>query len=153
MSAEQNIPQETQLPNAPLPEATGSDAVNPMPSKLDEKLEERVIDKPMDVAESESAAGKKRERSGEEKGTGLDLEKQQLEQGSKEEENKDNDSDKNVDLEKKDELIGQDKLEQPVSKKPKLDEESTPDAADADANKALGAPAEDIRQEQVASNE
>ena len=151
MSAEQNIPQDTQLPNAPLPESTGIDAVNPMPSKLDEKLEERVIDKPMDVAESESAAGKKRERSGEEKGTGLDLQKQL--EGSKEEENKDNDSDKNVDLEKKDELIGQDKLEQPVSKKPKLDEESTPDAADADANKALGAPAEELRQEQVATNQ
>ncbi len=145
-TAEQNaapaIPQES------LP----TDVANPTPSKQDEKLEERVIDKPIEMADAESAAaGKKRDREGEEKGTGLDLQKQLGEQGegNKEEEKKDNDSDKKVDLEKKDELIGQDKLEQPVSKKPKLDEEAT----DAAANKALEAPVEEVRQEQVASNE
>ena len=149
-TAEQNaapaIPQES------LP----TDVANPMPSKQDEKLEERVIDKPIEMADAESAAaGKKRDREGEEKGTDLDLQQQLGEQGegNKEEEKKDNDSDKKVDLEKKDELIGQDKLEQPVSKKPKLDEEATPEAADAAANKALEAPVEEVRQEQVASNE
>jgi hypothetical protein len=145
-TAEQNAA--SAIPQESLP----TDVANPMPSKQDEKLEERVIDKPIEMADAESAAaGKKRDRDGEEKGTGLDLQKQLGEQGegNKEEEEKDNDSDKKVDLEKKDELIGQDKLEQPVSKKPKLDEE----AADAAANKALEAPVEEVRQEQVASNE
>lgn len=147
-TAEQNA--SPAIPQESLP--TG-DVANPMPSKQDEKLEERVIDKPIEMADAESAAaGKKRDREGEEKGTGLDLQKQ-LGEGNKEEEKKDNDSDKKVDLEKKDELIGQDKLEQPVSKKPKLDEEATPEAADAAANKALEAPVEEVRQEQVASNE